>query len=295
MLKIQVELIAPFYSKFIETKADFPVSFEFNKIRFDFFAVKIEAAINKMTFNICWISKQDYQALSIDDAIEKGVAALNHIICYIRTFDLNSTNLILISPRTVESVKLVVYEADEKRHESFHVLTYQEPHFFQEYFSFLNQDNWAISFSEIMEDADKQLLEINLLVDANHAVYEGRFSEAVINCLTAIETHTFPLLQEWLKGSFLNKSEKNAENVLINMTSNAKMELLFGSVKPEYLQKHSQLLEDVKSVNKLRNNIIHKGERASKSEAVFAMNTSSQLILILHFLIEPDNSFWDNE
>jgi len=146
-----------------------------------------------------------------------------------------------------------------------------------------------------MEDADKQLLEINLLVDANHAVYEGRFSEAVINCLTAIETHTFPLLQEWLKGSFLNKSEKNAENVLINMTSNAKMELLFGSVKPEYLQKHSQLLEDVKSVNKLRNNIIHKGERASKSEAVFAMNTSSQLILILHFLIEPDNSFWDNE
>ena len=111
-------------------------------------------------------------------------------------------------------------------------------------------------------------MEINLLVDAYHAIYENRYSEAVINCLTAVETHIFPILKEWLKDKFFNQSGNNAEDVLIDMSAATKFELLFGSISAEFLRGRAKLLEELKGINKLRNDIIHKAKRATKNEAL---------------------------
>ena len=72
------------------------------------------------------------------------------------------------------------------------------------------------------------------------------------------------------------------------MSSSTKYELLFGSVAEIYLSREIQLLEGVKGVNKLRNEIVHKGKRASKQEAINCLNVASKLILILFFRIEQD-------
>lgn len=129
---------------------------------------------------------------------------------------------------------------------------------------------------------------MNLLVDAFHAIYESRYSEAVINCLTAVEIHISPLLRDWLKEKFINKNDRRAENVLLEIPSSTKYELLFGSVCEDLLSKRTVLLEQLKGINQLRNEIIHKGKRATKAEANNCLNISSKLLMILFFKLEPE-------
>ena len=80
---------------------------------------------------------------------------------------------------------------------------------------------------------------------------------------------------------------KNANIVLRDISTSAKLELLFGSIETDYLSLEVELLEKLKWANKLRNEIIHEGKRAIKNEANECLNTVSKLVLILFFKIEP--------
>lgn len=225
----------------------------------------------------------------IDDAfkkrmVEKGVDFINLVIYHARTFDLDTTNMVLVSPRTVKSVLLKI-DSDGQ----YLPLSAEPPAFFKDYFDYLNEPGSTDFFYEGFGESELdnvQLLEINLLADAYYAIYESRYNEAVINCLTALEAHMSPRLIKWLTNKLHNKNEKKAEDILIDMSSASKLELLFGSVEAEYLSNETKLLEDLKSANKLRNEIIHKGRRATKKEANYCLNTISRLVMIVHFKME---------
>jgi hypothetical protein len=290
MKNITITVLTPFFSKKIESNDTNPAEFHFNKTHFEYWGNKTDNS-GQMSLIIRW-NIESYNNEKIGSYIEKGIEALNHVIYYARTFDDDSTNMVLISPRTVKTVHVVITESEKEILNADQDLAYTPPRYFHEYYDYINDGSWNADFNEIIELAGNQILEINLLVDANHAIFEGRYSEAIINCLTAIETHIFPILSEWLKNSFLNKSEKNAENLLIDLTSGSKLELLFGTVKSEYLKHHPKLLEDLKGINRLRNNIVHKGTRASKAEATNALNMTAKFIMILYFQIGENDYNW---
>jgi hypothetical protein len=247
-----------------------------------------DAEAGNMVLTVSWDLHAD-EAYTPHQLVERGIAVLNYIIYHARTFDEASTNLVLIAPRTVNSAKVRVMDGDRLILNTDQPLHYEAPPAFEEYFYSINDEGWAVSFSEMMENASNQLLEINLLVDANHAIYEGRYSEAVINCATAVEAHTFPILSLWFKSGFLNQSDNNAENLLMDLSSATKLELLFGTIKAEYLSAHSKLLEALKGVSRLRNKIIHQGGRANRQEAFLALDAAAKLIFILHFLVTPED------
>ncbi|GAA3993045.1 hypothetical protein FHS10_005661 [Mucilaginibacter dorajii] len=285
MRAVKIEVMVPFYSAKMLQDYDTPTVVDVQNRSYGYNGRKATEAEN-MILTVNWDLHAD-EAYTTDLLVERGIAVLNYIIYNARTFDEASTNLVLIAPRTVSSAKVVVKDGDGLILNIDQPLHYEAPPAFQEYFYSINDEGWAIGFSEMMENASNQLLEINLLVDANHAIYEGRYSEAVINCATAVEAHTFPILSLWFKSGFLNPSDKNAENLLIDLSSATKLELLFGTIKAEYLSTHSKLLEALKGINRLRNKIIHQGGRASRQEAFLALDSAAKLIYILHFLVTP--------
>jgi hypothetical protein len=294
ILQITIELQLPFYSwTFIHDYEDNFSGIPFRKAMFN---LKVVQSDEEKNFTICqieWTQQSESRTISEglkSRAIEKGIDFVNYIIYHARTFDIETHNLVLVSPRTVKTVNLKINKENASLVNEQMVLKSDPPEYFREFFEYLNEPGAFDAFSEIVKEEEIALLEINLLVDAYHAIYESRYSEAVINCLTAIETHIYPILKVWLTDKFQNKSEKNAENVLMDMSSATKFELLFGSVSSEFLGGRTKLLEDLKGINKLRNEIIHKAKRATKSEAIDCLNTSSNFIMILFFKIEPDKS-----
>jgi len=288
MLKtVKIEVRVPFYAAKMLQDYDTPTIVEVQKRSHGYNGRKALEAGN-MILTVSWDLRDD-ETYTADQLIDRGIAVLNEIIYHARTFDEASTNLVLIAPRTVSSAKVMVLEGATLVIDIDQPLHYKAPPAFEEYFYSINDEGWAVSFSEMMENANDQLLEINLLVDANHAIYEGRYSEAVINCATAVEAHTVPILSLWFKSGFLNQSDKNVENLLIDLSSATKLELLFGTIKAEYLSAHSKLLEALKGVNRLRNKIIHQGGRASRQDAFSALDAAAKLIFILHFLVTPED------
>jgi hypothetical protein len=288
MLKtVKIEVRVPFCAAKMLQDYDIPTIVEVQNRSYGYNGRKV-SEVGNMVLTVGWDLRND-ETYTPDQLVDRGIAVLNEIIYHARTFDEASTNLVLIAPRTVSSAKVVVLDGDTLVLETDQPLHYNAPPAFEEYFYSINDEGWAVSFSEMMENANNQLLEINLLVDANHAIYEGRYSEAVINCATAIEAHTFPILSLWFKSCFLNQSDKNAENLLMDLSSATKLELLFGTIKAEYLSAHSKLLEALKGVSRLRNKIIHQGGRASRQDAFSALEAAAKLIFILHFLVTPED------
>ncbi len=149
---------------------------------------------------------------------------------------------------------------------------------------FLNEEEGYLSLSEKLEI--DQVIFLHLISDAYYSLYESKYNECVINCATAIESFTFPLLKKWFTSKLFNKNEKNAETILMEIPSALKLELLFGSVEAKYLKQQSSLLENMKSINKLRNSIIHSGKSASKKDAEFALNNSAKFLYIVYFQID---------
>lgn len=291
-LQINIELHLPFYSwTLLHDYEDNFSGVPFRNSQFNLNVLKSDEETNFILSEISWIQQSESNIITDDfknRMIEKGIDFVNYIIYHARTFDIETNNLILVSPRTVKSVNLKITNAKEEVLNETIILKSDPPEYFREFFEYLNEPGAFDVFSEIVKEEEIALLEINLLVDAYHAIYESRYSEAVINCLTAVETHTFPILKEWLKDKFLNKSEKNAENVLMDMSSATKFELLFGSISTEFLGGRAKLLEELKGINRLRNEIIHKAKRATKSEAINCLNVSSKFIMILFFKLEPE-------
>ncbi len=294
ILQINTELQLPFYSWTIihEYENNF-LEVPFRNSKFTLKILKSDEENKFIRCVISWIQQSENNIVTEElknRVIEKSIDFINYIIYHARTFDIETNNLILVSPRTVKSVDLKISTGNVELLNEQIILKSEQPEYFREFFEYLNEPGTNDAFSEILRNEEIALLEINLLVDAYHAIYESRYSEAVINCLTAVEIHIFPLLKEWLKEKFENKSEKNAENVLMDMSSATKFELLFGSISSEFLGGRTKLLEELKGINRLRNEIIHKAKRATKTEAINCLNISSNFIMILFFNIEPDKS-----
>ena len=293
-LKITVNIVLPYYSwTFLSTYTENTIEIPFRKIDYQLTISKTSETVRSMSVKIEWTQRVEIFDINNEfknKLVEKGIDFLNHMIYHLRTFDIETSNIILVSPRITDSVHLVIHDnEDEILNEKFPLIN-EPPDNFKLFFEYLNDfesESVEIFFESIREE-QIQLLEINLLVDAYHAIYESRYSEAIINCLTAVETHIFPLLTNWLTSNFSTKNEKNAENVLIGMSASTKFELLFGCVKSEFLSSQTKLLEDLKAINKLRNDIIHKGKRANKSEANNCLDVSSKLIMILFFKMSSE-------
>lgn len=262
----------------------------YNSNKFSMNIDKASESEGYMDISITWKSEGPFVPGKdfIDRSVDRGISFVNHIIYYARTFDVETPDFVLVSPRTVKKVIFQVIHEGKTIHSSEELLVYDQPEHFREYFEYLNEPGSYDAFSEMIREGAEPLLEINLLVDAYHAIYEGRFNEAIINCLTAVEAHISPKLNTWLKNTFVNKSEKNAENVLLEIPSSSKYEMFFGTVEADYFNMEHVLLENLKNSNRLRNEIIHKGKRATKNEAVQTLNAVSKFLMISFFKIEPE-------
>lgn len=292
-MDVSLQIKLPFYSNSFKMeygKGDIEVQFRGTVFLLNDFRFVEEG--NYTIANIFWeeiLSSDKHKEEFHQKLVEKGIDFINFIIYHARTFDLETANMALVSPRNVRSVKLKI-RIETKEFETEVNLAYQPPPYFMEFFEYINEPGGVDNFYSIIQDSkteEIQLLEINLLTDAYHAIYEGRYSEAVICCLTALDAHISPLISKWLSESFLNKNVKNANIVLRDISTSAKLELLFGSIETDYLSLEVELLEKLKWANKLRNEIIHEGKRAIKNEANECLNTVSKLVLILFFKIEP--------
>lgn len=288
-LQISVEITLPFYSftfgndwarRFVESTYN-GTTFELEIDRFDEDANFTDVVVN-------WRQSRPEGTLDdpfLEKMIRKAVEFLNFVIYHARAFDVETSNMPLISPRNIKSAILKI-KSESGTQEKKMQLRDNPPEFFQEYLQGLNEPGAFDVFYEIVEKNKidpKAVLPINLLVNAYHAIYEARYNESIINCLTAIEARTFPLLTKWLTQQLFSKGEKKAEEILIDLSSASKFELLFGAVYNSILESEEKLLEELKGINKLRNDIIHKGKSANGEEARRCLNISSKFLMLLKF------------
>ncbi len=281
---VKLELQLPFYSWTLDPRHDYQLEeIPFNGKSFSFKNLGADESRSIMQVQVSWQTEFDNISNSETEKIqlvEKGIDFLNYLIYHSRTLDPDSKHMTFVSPRSVPCVKLAIGEAITETIE----LTDNPPREFLDLISYADHFPESYdAFTDLLRDDELGVLDFNLIVDAYHAIYESRYSELVINCLTAIESRTFPLLTKWMTNCFLNKSEKNAENNLIEVTFSSKMEILFGSIYPKALHEKSKLLEDLKGINKLRNEIIHRGKRATKLEAKKCLKVTSEFLMIVIF------------
>ena len=292
-MKIELEIKLPYYSWTLDDENDgVPNDILYNGTKFLYSTPEKEREHKRMLVKISWEFNDDNiksdQELKIKQA-NKGIEFLNHIIYHARTFDFNSIDITLISPRIIKNIVIRGLNNEVIEFQDTVSLNQNLSNQFELYFYEITDEGAFDAFSTIVEDNNQALLEINLLVDAYHAIYEGRYSEALINCMCAIETFISPILEEWLTEKLYNKNEKSAELVLREIPMNMKYELLFGSARKEMLQPHDKLLEKLKEITKLRNDVIHRGKRATKADAILALDASSLLINILYNFITPSD------
>jgi hypothetical protein len=282
LVKLEIQL--PFYSWTLNPRHDYQLEeIPFKGKLFSFKYLQSDETKSIMQIQVSWQTELDHTSNSETDKIqlvEKGIDFLNYLIYHSRTLDQDSKRITFVSPRSVPYVKLAIGDTKTEAIE----LTDNPPQEFLDLISYADHFPESYdTFTDLMRDDELGVLDFNLIVDAYHAIYESRYSESIINCLTAIESRTFPLLTKWMSNCFLNKSEKNAENNLIEMPFGSKMEILFGSIYPKALKEKFKLLEDLKGVNRLRNEIIHKGKRATKLEAKKCLKVTSEFLMIVIF------------
>jgi hypothetical protein len=282
----QLTVRLPFHSYLLSNLRETPfLAMKFSGTEFSLNFERLEKLDDVIIAVISWKSESDEVATNNNALAEKGIDFLNHVIYHARTFHLDTSNLTLVSPRTVRAVQLVIGHGPKTTAYDIEIQN-EPPEYFAQYLEALNEPGAFDAFFDIVVDSEKgepKALEINLLADAYHALFEGRYSESVINCLTAVEMRIFPLLLTWLTDKFHHKKPEAAEKVLIEMSTATKYELLFGSIASKYLKDDEQLLSDLKGINKLRNEIIHKGRRTKRTEATRCVNTAAKLLLMLHF------------
>jgi hypothetical protein len=291
--RITLQLSLPFYSRILVpyNPGNF-FNLEYENILFNLIIRDGNLKENNMSAEVRWTQRFEQEHIlsdTVDALVEKGIGFLNHIIYQARSFSHEAQKIVLVSPKTVKLVQLVI--RGEKEEEKLSVtgpLRYDPPPYFLELFASLNEPEAQEPFEEFIRD-NVSLLELNLLVDASQAIFESRFNEAIIHCATAIESFIFPQLRDWLKGRLFHQREKTAEDLLIEMPTSAKLELFFGDVEKQLLRNHEPLLEQLKSLNKMRNKIIHHGGRIRKKEAIDCLNIASKFLFVLIFSMEDDD------
>jgi hypothetical protein len=281
---IKMKLRLPFYSWTLNPRHDYQLSdVPFKGKTFTFLNLNPNETEHFMDVQIIW--QQEHSKISEVEInkiklVESGIDFLNYLIYHARTLDLESEQMTFVSPRSVKDVSLIVGNNVPEQVE----LIEDTPQEFLDLLSYTNHfPETYDAFTDLLRDDELGVLDINLLVDSNHAIYERRYNEAVINCVTAVESRTFPLLIKWLANSFFNKNEKKAGNSLIEMAFADKLEILFGSIYSKALREKAKLLEDLKQINKLRNEIIHKGRQATKSEAKNCLKICSEFLTVVIF------------
>ncbi|MEE1962774.1 hypothetical protein V1387_08775 [Allomuricauda taeanensis] len=212
-----------------------------------------------------------------------AIEIVNRSINRIRTFHHEKTYFYLVSPRTVEKVKLI-YPLETESITELIVLQWEMPEFVKVLYDYLNEEEHRLTLSEKLELDQATFLQ--LTIDSYYNLIEGNFNECIINCSTALESLIFPILQGWLTERLFHKNERTAQTILMDISMANKYELLFGTVESDFLANHGKLLEILKGTNKLRNSIIHSGYRANRQEAEKALNYSAKLIVLIFLKFE---------
>ncbi|MEC3905547.1 hypothetical protein VOI54_00810 [Tamlana sp. 2201CG12-4] len=295
-MKIEIQLELPFVTRTLDS-SDFGVP---EKVKFKGTDFTYNSQLNKTTTSALISFEYQNEEAEFNNDLKKKLALraielINHYIYHAKTFEHHSTDIVQISPRNTKNIVLEIKDKNDNLVlKEIVELTQEKPKYFQEYFDYLNEPGAFDVFEDLIKDKKGHLLFINLLSDSFYAIFEGRYNESIINSCTAIESLIFPKLIDWLGDKFHNKSNKNAERVLIEIPMNLKYELIFGEIEKGLLSVHNELLEKLKGINKLRNTIVHGGNKATKKQAEDALNYASKFILIVFMKMEP-TSFKEEE
>ncbi|MCK7591313.1 hypothetical protein M0G43_12065 [Subsaxibacter sp. CAU 1640] len=291
---VRAELSLPFWTQYLDSEdIQVPNRITFNGTEFKLSTQRINNDTNvAVTFEIPNL------VLPINEIIlerikDNTINLVNHYIYHARTFDHYSTDIVMVSPRSVQEIRIQIKNDETLIYDDNFLLKQTHPKYFQEYFDMLNEPGAFDVFEDLVSN-NNHLLYINLIFDSYYALYDGRFNESILNCCTAIESMIIPILSEWFSKQLFHKKLTDANRILMEIPMALKYEMLFGSIKGDYLRVHPKLLEKAKEMHKTRNKIVHTGFQASKAKAELFLNTASKIIMILHFNMEPE-CFKDEE
>ena len=287
-MQVGIEVKLPFYSWILdcENHSAIPSSIYLDGRSYYYSVHSKNKSDNEMVVSL--IRDFDIENMDLNEGeknkiVTELIQLINFIIYHARTFDVN-VNLVLISPRNSKSVVFKIISDDNISYESIK-LNLREPTHFVKLFEEINDPGASDIFTDVMS-GQPAALHFNLLVDSFHSYYEGRYSESVINSITAIESIMYPIIKNWLSKSLFSKSESHAESIIREIPSKLKYEMLFGMVKKELFEivpNSNNLLEQLKEITQIRNKIIHDGKRATQNDAFKALETSSHFVEIITF------------
>ena len=138
------------------------------------------------------------------------------------------------------------------------------------------------------EAADKKPMELcwQLLVDSIASFESGHFHGCVIYACSAVEVEVVPVVRDWLAKSALTKPVEHLEKALIDLSNPIKFEIFFGYGKVGALdtllpRQGRSLLEELKWLNTVRNNVVHLGYDVRADEACRAIRAAGLLLRVL--------------
>jgi hypothetical protein len=137
--------------------------------------------------------------------------------------------------------------------------------------------------------ADKEPFDIGwkLYLEALRHFYAGDFRQAVMNCVTAVESEVTHPVESWITQSTFTKDESHGKTAIRELGNPLKFEIYIASVNPTAFSPRynsdelTSLVQNFKKMNSIRNKIVHEGLITTLSDTKMSIETSGLFLRAL--------------
>lgn len=125
-------------------------------------------------------------------------------------------------------------------------------------------------------------LEWKIFLTGIKFFYQGNFKQVIINCLTAIEAKITQPVNDWLL-SVSTSSDEAVKSILFDFSNPLKFDIYINTIYPEPFKKYTPakiktFISDFKSINTLRNKIVHQGFDPQMADAKKAIEHTGKFL-----------------
>ena len=139
------------------------------------------------------------------------------------------------------------------------------------------EETWYRDLGSKLHEAEPVGLAQDLLIEAERALAQRFPRQAIATCHTAVEAATSALLTGGMHRR--RRSDPEIDHLLSTKSLTAKLGVLLGRYTGYSLKRDNYALwNDFNRLNDLRNDVVHRGDRATEEDAKFAIEVTRELL-----------------
>jgi len=159
-------------------------------------------------------------------------------------------------------------------------------------YSLMNDQGHTDVACMLIADINSIKTNWRLLVDGIGYYYEQAYREVCINCCMAIELEISPQVHSWLKEQTVTEPKQAIQNAVREMGNPLRFEIFFKKIAYDALRIYTvketaSLLQKLKSLNSIRNKVVHDGYEPNEHESSEAILATGRFLRAMWVYRKP--------